>query len=280
MRQNGFSRNGRRGVGAAFGAVLIGASFVIPVRGADAPFQVGEDLTFRIRYGALIGGYSNLSIPRITSIDGHTAYHIVSEARSTRFVDTFYKVRDFNQAWLDTLQPRSFGYEKNLREGGYRVQEEVKFDHTNGKFFLKELRLDKNETSKADGPLPPNALDILSSFYVIRGQPLEVGKSFTLDVHSGSKTWPLLVNVKKREWVKVKAGRFDTFVLEPVLREPGIFLTKGKKLEVWVTADERRMPVQMRAEIYIGSVTAELVRVNVGGHVAATVLPDSDDASL
>jgi hypothetical protein len=240
-------------------------------------FNVGEDLTFRIRYGALTGGYSTLSVPQITAKDGRTAYHIVSEAKSTAFVDTFYKVRDFNQAWLDTAEPRSLGYEKNLREGGYRVQEEVRFDHANGKYYLEKQRLDKNKHTEREGPIPPNVLDILSSFYVMRGQPLEVGKSFTIDVHSGSKTWPLLVHVKRQEKVKVKVGRFDTYVLEPVLREQGIFLTKGKKLEIWVTSDIRRMPVQMRAEIFIGSVTAELVKMNLGtpSNSVAHIAPQS-----
>src|SRR5205823_12646414 len=89
---------------------------------------------------------------------------------------------------------------------------------------------------------------------------LEVGKSFTIDVHSGTKTWPLLVKVKKLEKVKVKAGRFLCYRVEPVLREQGIFISKGKKLEVWLTADEQHMPVLMRSEIFIGHVSAELVK--------------------
>ena len=31
---------------------------------------------------------------------------------------------------------------------------------------------------------------------------------------------------------------------------------------MWVTTDERRMPVQMRCDIVIGAITAELVKVN------------------
>ena len=65
--------------------------------------------------------------------------------------------------------------------------------------------------------------------------------------------------MKRRDTVKVKAGKFDCFVLEPVMREPGIFIHKGKKLEIWVTADERRMPVLMRCDIVIGHISAELV---------------------
>src|SRR5439155_86286 len=82
-------------------------------------------------------------------------------------------------------------------------------------------------------------------------------------VQSGEKTWPLVVNVKKLEKVKVKAGKFLCYRVEPVLRERGIFISKGKKLEVWMTADARHMPVLMRSEIFIGHVSAELVKMQV-----------------
>ena len=60
--------------------------------------------------------------------------------------------------------------------------------------------------------------------------------------------------------------------VEPVLRERGIFISKGKKLEVWLTADARHMPVLMRSEIFIGHVSAELVRQKT--------LPPKDDLAV
>jgi len=231
-------------------------------------FEVGEDLKFRIRWGAITGGYSTLSVPRIDTLDGKPAYHIVSEARSSGFVDTFYKVRDFNQAWLDVTQPRSLGYDKNLREGKYKVNESVRYDYTNNRFLRERERLDKNTRKTQEGPLTSNVFDILGSFYYVRSLPLAVGAAVTIDVHSGDKTWPLVVEVKRRQKIKTKAGKFDCFVLEPKLREPGIFIHKGKKLEIFVTADERRLPVMMRCDIKIGTITAELISAQTNSPIA------------
>jgi hypothetical protein len=226
-------------------------------------FQTGEDLLFKIRWGVVTGGYATLSIPSVDQIGGQSAYHILSEARSTGMVETFYKVRDRNEAWMDTGTPRTLRYSKKIQEGKYRVDEVVELDQTAGKFHMTEIRHDKNDAKEEKrGEIPRNVLDVLSSFYYIRSQPLEVGKSFTVDVHSGDKTFPLLVNVKKLEIVKVKAGKFLCYRVEPVLRERGIFISKGKKMEVWMTADERHMPVLMRSEIFIGHVSAELVKHN------------------
>ena len=55
------------------------------------------------------------------------------------------------------------------------------------------------------------------------------------------------------------AGTFDCFLVEPQLRTPGMFIAKGKKLQVWLTADDRHMPVRMRTEVFFGHVVADLV---------------------
>jgi hypothetical protein len=227
-------------------------------------FQEGENLTFAVRWGVITGGYATLGVPSIDLIGQDHAYHILSEARSTGVVETFYKVRDKNEAWMDTATPRSLRYSKKILEGKYSVDQVVDLDQTARTFHLTEIRHDKNDAKEEKkGETTANVLDVLSSLYYIRSLPLEVGKSFTIDVQSGEKTWPLVVNVKKLEKVKVKAGKFLCYRVEPVLRERGIFISKGKKLEVWLTADARHMPVLMRSEIFIGHVSAELVKMQV-----------------
>ncbi len=73
-------------------------------------FQEGESLTFAVRWGVVTGGYATLGVPSIDLIGHDSAYHILSEAHSTGVVETFYKVRDKNEAWLDTASPRSLRY--------------------------------------------------------------------------------------------------------------------------------------------------------------------------
>jgi hypothetical protein len=62
----------------------------------------------------------------------------------------------------------------------------------------------------------------------------------------------------------VGAGAFDCLVVEPVLKYSGIFENKGK-LTVWVTDDQRRIPVLMRSKILIGAISAVLEEVGTVG---------------
>src|SRR5438105_1459563 len=119
----------------------------VPLAGADfnPPFRAGEKLTFAIRWGVVKGGYATLGVPSIDIIDGQPAYHILAEARSTAMVDAFYKVRDKNEAWMDTALPRSLRYSKKIHEGKYSVDEVVELNQAARTYHLTEIRHDKND---------------------------------------------------------------------------------------------------------------------------------------
>ena len=224
----------------------------------SAALPQAEELDFVLRWGVVTAGRATLTVKGIETLGQRKAYHVSSFARSTGLVDTFYTVQDHSDSWLDTQSLTTLRYEKYVREGGYRIQENSDFDQPCRRFIQNSYRFDKQRSETRQGRLPPFAMDVFGSLYYLRTVPLELGQTYTFDVLSGDKLWPMVVQVKKRETVKVAAGKFDCWLLEPHLRAPGIFVAKGKKVEVWLTADERRMPVRMRSEVAIGHVAAEL----------------------
>jgi hypothetical protein len=190
------------------------------------------------------------AIDGVEEVQGRKAYHIVTSARSAPFFDTFYKVRDINESWMDTESLCSLKYCSRIDENNYKKTETIILDHEKGQYQAVE--------EKKSGPIPLWVQDVLSSLYYLRTKDLEVGKSVMVDAHSGDKAWPLKVNVLRKEKVKVPAGEFECFVVEPVIREgTGIFQAKGK-LWVWMTADKKKIPVLMRSKIAVGSIEALL----------------------
>jgi len=57
-------------------------------------FQDGERLTFDIRYGIIGAGQATLHVEEIEYRNSITAYRITSNARTNRFFDRIFKVRD------------------------------------------------------------------------------------------------------------------------------------------------------------------------------------------
>ena len=86
-------------------------------------------------------------------------------------------------------------------------------------------------------------------------------------INDGGRTYDVTVEIQAQEEVRTPAGTFQAFRLEPKVFD-GLFKSKGR-LFVWVTTDAARMPVQLKAKINIGTITAALTqadRVPVPSH--------------
>lgn len=224
-------------------------------------FAVGENLIYVIKWGGITGGRASFTVTGWVEHSSRTAYHIVSEAHSVGVVNAFYKVRDRNEIWLDRQSLSTLHFSGRIREGKYKVDRDFSVDHPAGTFRYESQRLGEEAFKVIEGTAPAHVLDPFSSLFYVRTQPMEVGRDIVIDVLDGKKVYPMVVRVHAREKVKVPAGKFDCFKVEPMLRDPGIFINKGKKVLVWLTADERRIPVRMESEVFIGSVSADLEKL-------------------
>ena len=222
----------------------------------SAPWQ-GEQLKFGLYYSGIKVGTAYIKNRGIVDINGRAAYVIQTSAFSASVIDTVFKVRDINLSWLDAQKFYSLGYSQSLREGRYQRDEWILFDYPANTYHGKLSK--KSGTRDISGPLTSPVLDMLTALYFVRGQNLENGKNVVFDIVNREEQYPLIVKVIKRETVKTPAGKFKCVVVEPQFRGEGIFVSKGKSLQVWLTDDERKLPVKMKTEVFIGSVSAQLL---------------------
>jgi hypothetical protein len=218
------------------------------------PFAPGERLVFSIEYGIIKAGTATLDVRPLRTYRGRSCYHIASTTQSAPFFDSVYKVRDRIDTLIDAARFVTWQYRKTLREGGYKADHEAVYDHAAGR------------ARYADGKwadFPPGALDALGAFYFTRTQPLVPGTSFYVAHHADKKSFYLQVRVLGRERIKVPAGTFDCVALEPLVRDAGPFRQQGR-MTVWVTDDERRLPVLMKSKVAVGSIDAVLQQFQLG----------------
>lgn len=218
-----------------------------------------EKLTFLVSWGLLSVGEATLEVDRIELFNGRPAYHIMSQARSNSFCDTFYPVRDLNEAWLDAKTLTSLGYSKKLREGGFFRDEWVLYDRDENRFVSR--RTDKDGSFHVRvGTIPASVQDILSSVYFTRAQDLRAGGQVIIDVNTPDN-WPLVVVVKDRETAATPLGKFPAVLVEPAMRREGLFIQKGRKLQLWLSDDAAKRPLLMKVEVFFGHITAALHEV-------------------
>ncbi|MBI4368693.1 MAG: DUF3108 domain-containing protein, partial [Elusimicrobia bacterium] len=93
-----------------------------------------EGYIYSVQWGLWRVGRATLGATEIVRHNGRESYHIISSANSLPYVDTFYRVRDRNESWLDTETFLSLGFGKYLREGRFYRHEIVLYDHEDARF--------------------------------------------------------------------------------------------------------------------------------------------------
>lgn len=218
------------------------------------PFRAGESLRFSVQYGFIKAGTAWLEVPEVVDWNGHPSWRLVARAESNGFFDKVYKVRNRIESIWDQERRFSWRYFEDRHEGGYTANDTLTFEPDSGQVRYK---------NGATYAVPPQVQDALSAFYYTRFQALPLGGSVTFDYHASRKSAPMEVKVLGRQRIKTPAGRFNCIVIEPMLKAGGIFKNKGR-LVIWLTDDERRMPVLMRSKVLIGSISVTLQEARPG----------------
>jgi hypothetical protein len=224
----------------AFLPVLVRA---FPQGRSDPPAFLGEKLVYAMTILGIAGGELTLSA-EVSELGGRPAYKFALSALSNDFLSKFFLVREYMVSWVDPATFRSIRFEKHAVEGRKVRDEATEFDYERG-------------TVRLDGvprPLLDATLDTLSSVYYLRTLDLDGEKPIELRVMS-REIDTLRIDVQAREGVVTPAGVFQTIRVEP--KSEGTHLL-GKNLVLWLTDDDRRMPVQLKSKLKVGTLVGKL----------------------
>jgi hypothetical protein len=219
------------------------------------PFSHGEKLTFQVTWSFLPAGEGILEILPMERINGVLSYHFMMTTRTYPFIDLIYKVRDRIDGYTDAAMTHSILYKKR-KEGTSKGNVVVNFD-----WDKKEAQYSSSGEKSNPVPLKPGSFDPLSVFYAFRLQPLRENTEIQVHVTDGKGCVTGKAKIIRRETVTVASGTYDTFLAEPELgRLRGVFeKSKSARLQIWVSADHRRIPVRIRSKVSVGSFVAELI---------------------
>jgi len=224
------------------------------------PFTPGERLRFSLRWTVVPAGEAILEVLPIKSIDGQKVYHFRLTAETNAFVDLFYKVRDRIDAFASIDMTRAVRYHHKQHEGNNRKDVEVQFD------WQRELALFNDGQTDKETEIKPGTFDPLSVFYFSRMADFKANGLIRCPVCDGKKCVDGQARIIKKETIKITSGKYETYLIEPDLKHVGGVFEKSKnaKIRLWVTADERHLPVKIASKVAIGSFVGELMAVEQG----------------
>jgi hypothetical protein len=106
--------------------------------------------------------------------------------------------------------------------------------------------------------------DPLSAVYAVRAWPeLLLGRTLQRTVVDGEKAFCLTVTVGGSETWQGELGAFRAFALQVVVENSETLRQRGP-MQLLVTDDARRIPLQIEAQLAIGAVVAELIGYDDG----------------
>lgn len=218
-------------------------------------FDAGETLDYNLQWVKVTGGSARMTI---SPIEGDR-YRLTSIGKSGAFFSRFFRVRDE----IDSIVARdtfsTLQYHKILDERGKRKDELTVVDESRG------IATRKGKTITVPRPI----FDPLSLIYYLRMLDLSPGKAHEFTVLADGKIYNVDARVLQRETITTPAGTFQTVVVEPKMESPaGVFRDEQHRLLVWYSDDARHLPVRIRSDVNIGSITATLRSITPG--VAST----------
>jgi hypothetical protein len=231
------------------------------------PFDGGE----RAVYKASWNGVPVATAEVATSsqiIDGRKFYSVRVEAKTSRILDLFWKMRDTITSTIEAkaLAPTHFTFRQ--RENQKVIDTEARFDRNTKKWFVH--RDERRKVKKYEFDQPPNTIDPITAVYLARSQDFKVGEHLYFNIFGGKYRYLLDLEVERREIIQIAAGRIDAFKIVPRIKNlmKDGYAERMNEASVWISADERRIPVMLNSRIFVGSIYIERIDDKVGTQAA------------
>jgi hypothetical protein len=223
------------------------------------PFRAGERLVYRASWLGVPAADAQVLI--VHNKLNPRWWTGVMTLNTSEVVDVVYRMRDVFRENFDcsTLRPNDIYI---LQHEKQRLDQwRVNFDHAERLVTaIKTSRRGKITTRRFSGgdPLGP-----FSGAMMALSQPLRPGESMNFDVFSGGNRYVFAFKVMARERITTALGTFDTLRIEPwvLWLSEGSFRNEMRSTTVWVTDDARHLPVRIAAQVFFGSVYADLIEI-------------------
>ena len=246
---------------AYFVVVLTGVLFFSTPFGNAAekvlPFVVGEEIEYSFRWEMIKAGKANFKVLPITDLNGKKAYQFLLEVKSNQYIDKLYKMRARLEGFTDIEFTQSLLYKK-IQSGKSKKDVLVQFDWKN------KTATYSNFGGKRDPiEIPYGTFDPVSAFYKMRAIDFETDQNLSFFVTDGKKSFSQKGKVVNKEKITLPSGTFDTYVLIPQINHfSGVFKkSKNPSVKLWVTADDKKIPVRIKVKVFIGSFIFDLVSI-------------------
>ncbi|MDP4281662.1 MAG: DUF3108 domain-containing protein [Bacteroidota bacterium] len=192
---------------------------------------------------------------------GKSCWHLKSSGKTYPSYDIFFKVADYYDSWIDPENFTSYGFQRYINEGDYKLVNTIRFDHP------KELVFSNTKTN--NNPVRYDTLhpgkcvfDMLTSVYLTRTLDLgSIKPEVKVPIHViiDDSVYSIYIRSLGKEIVTDRKGQKYRCIKFAAKMVQGTIFRGDEDALIWVTDDENKIPVYIEAKIIIGTVKAYLI---------------------
>lgn len=213
---------------------------------APYPFSVGETLTYEAKLGYFPVGSASVSVTRLVKERGAQAFEFAMTGEGG---PPGWRMQYDLTSRVETTRFHSLRFHRKLVQGA-KVDE-------HSYIIIPDSARYREEGIPGDWVAPSDPLDELAFLYYLRTAKLDVGRSYSLRRYFKTGYNPVQVEVTGRELVDGPEGTVPCLAVRVSAR--------GSTMRVWLTDDQRRLPLQLEIPLPFGSVELSLARKTVSG---------------
>ena len=239
-------------------AMLTGMAQTAPPLQPPEPgfsFPAKQTLTYAVDWRVFPAGVAAFHLEQAGGLERVTA-----TGQSIGAVNLLFRVNDWFESYLNRQTGCSTTFNKRLQEGRRQITSSLRFLSNQGKQAFDEKNLVTGTVQHKEAPIPVCVTDLMSAIFYGGSQRLEPGQSFHMPVADSMRVVNVTMKAEAREQLTTPAGTFRTIRVQPTA-DAGVVKNRGN-IWIWYTDDQRRIPVQMRARLFWGTITLRLTSID------------------
>lgn len=180
---------------------------------------------------------------------------------SAGMVSTLFKVHDqYAVTYDDGFCAEAASMDS--QEGKRHHDTKVTYDRQENRASYLERDLIKDAVLHSDSiQIPACVHEVLGAFLKMRTMNPAPGQTLQIPMSDGRRSAAVKIEAQEREEIKTTLGSYKTVRCEANMMNGVVYTRKGRVF-VWLTDDERHMPVQIRLRMNfpVGTVTLQLAK--------------------
>jgi hypothetical protein len=232
---------------------------------SDLAFNDNESLVYAASYswGPVFMDVGEVSL-KVNKTKVYPAeYHMTSEAKTYKFYDKFFKVRDFYEAKFTVPEIRPLYFHRDINEGNYSITNTYNFDWTNNKI---DVTIEKKQryVRNLELNLEKCTLDVITYFYYLRNLDFSnayPNRIYTLSIVLDDDIYNINCRYLGKEQKKIKALKAKVnclkFTVEVIA---GSVFTGDEKILLWISDDKNHVPMELESPIIVGKVKGRILK--------------------